>query len=87
MKIPYSNLEWEVVTSIPLLKKYAKQGLLVLHHQTGNKITGLYSNEKFTCCYIESSKSFEDDGYKYQEKYFDGCFQPYLIRAYDKSRI
>jgi hypothetical protein len=81
MRIPYDNREWEVVSNISLIKKYAKLGYVTLHHQTGTKITGLYSNEKFTCCYIDSAKSFSDEGFDYKEKYFDGCFCPYLIRA------
>ena len=48
MKIPYSDSDWEVVTDIKLIKNFAKKGLLELHYQTGTKITGLYSNNKFT---------------------------------------
>lgn len=81
MRIPYSNLEWEIVSEVPLLKSLSKQGYLKLHPQTGKKITGLYSNEKFTCYYIDEAKTFTFNGYKYQEKYFDGCFCPYLIRT------
>ncbi len=81
MKIPYSDLDWEVVTDIKLIKNFAKKGLVELHYQTGTKITGLYDNHKFTCTYIDSAKTFVHDGYKYQQQYFDGCFNPYLIRT------
>lgn len=81
MRIPYSDLDWEVVTNIRLIKEFAKEDLVKLHPQTGTKITGLYSNQRFTCIYIDSAESFSYDGYKYQQQYFDGCFNPYLIRA------
>ena len=81
MKIHYDDREWVVVNNISLIKKYAKLGYVTLHPQTGTKITGLCSNEKFTCYYIDSAKSFSDDRFDYKQKYFDGCFCPYLIRT------
>lgn len=74
-------MSFEIVNDMRLLRKFKRMNLVTFHNQTGTKITGLYSSKKFTCTYIDSAKTFEHEGYCYQEKYFDGCFCPYLVRT------
>lgn len=72
--------KYQVVRNISLLKKFKKLGFVEFHQQTGKKITGLYSDEQFTCTYVWNGKySFEYDNEKYGIKYFSGCFMPYVV--------
>lgn len=73
----------EVVRSIPMLKGMEKEELIILHEQTGTKITGLYSREKFTCCYVWDAPNscFEYKRMKFKLEYFSGCFMPYVVYA------
>ena len=69
-----------IVKNINTLKAMKKRGFVKFCDQTGEKITGLYDNRKFTCYYIYEAKlSFEYKGKKYGQKYFDGCFYPFII--------
>lgn len=74
----------DIVRNIATLKRFEKKGLIKLHRQTGTKITGLNGGKPFTCYYIDSAKTFEENGYKYYEEYFSGCFFPYLV--YEKIK-
>lgn len=77
----------KIVDNISTLRNMAKAGLITLHAQTGTKITTLYSKQKHTCCYIDDGKpSFEYRGKKYGVKYFDGCFNPFVVE-YDEKTI
>ena len=72
-------METEIVRDIKTLKEMQKLGFVTFCKETGTKIKGLYSNETFICCYIDSAETFEYKGKKYTEKYFSGCFYPYLV--------
>lgn len=76
---------YEIVNDIRLLKKMEKEKLIKLHFQTGTKIKGIYGGKSFTCYYIDEAPSyFEYNNQFYGEKYFDGCFYPYLVRYNSK---
>lgn len=73
---------YEVVKNIRTINMFAKMGLLNPCDQTGTKIKGLYGGKSFTCTYIwDVPKPFEYKGFMYREKYFSGCFYPYLVRT------
>lgn len=68
------------IDSISLLKSMAKAGIITLHHQTGKKITGLYSDKKFTCTYVDDGPhTFDFRGRRYGVRYVSGCFCPYVF--------
>lgn len=69
------------VKNMNILKGMAKQGHIKLHPSTGCKIPGIYTRKKHTCYYIDSgSPSFTYKGIRYSTKYYDGCFNPYVVR-------
>lgn len=69
-----------IVKGISTLKRMAKAGHITLHPQTGTKVKTLYSNQSILCCYIDDGKTtFEFEGKKYGVKYFDGCFNPFVV--------
>jgi hypothetical protein len=68
-----------IVKNVNTLKAMQKQGV-ILCDQTGTKITGLYSPKTFKCYYVDSAPfKFEYRGRFYGQKYFDGCFYPYVV--------
>ena len=72
--------KYNVVKNLSLLKDMQKQGFVKFHTQTGTMITGLYSDEKFQCFYVdEVDPIFIYNNKVYGQKYFDGCFCPYVI--------
>lgn len=76
--------KYEVIRDIKLLKQMEKKGFVKFHHQTGTKIHGLYDRNLFTCTYVdEAHPLFEFNGNFYGQKYFDGCFCPYVVK-YEK---
>jgi hypothetical protein len=78
--------EFEVVKNMNTLKAMKDLEFIKFHEQTGTKITGLYSDEEFTCYYIdEEGKNAPLRRFKYNEndyeiKYIDGCFCPYVFK-------
>ena len=73
--------KYEVVKDISLLKKMEKQGFVKFHYQTGTKIHGLYDDNLFTCVYVDEAKPlFKFNNEIYGQKYFDGCFCPYVVK-------
>jgi hypothetical protein len=71
----------EIVKNINTLKDMERHGFIKFHPQTGTKITGLYSNDKFTCYYVDEGKStFEYKNSTYITKYVDGCFYPFIFK-------
>lgn len=70
-----------VIRSMPLLRQMRDAGHITFHAQTGTKISGLYSHDKFTCYYVDDSthSTWEFKGHTYSLKYFDGCFCPYVV--------
>lgn len=68
-----------IVKDLRVLKAMRKQGVKFCD-QTGEKIHGLYDKRLFTCYYVDEAPSqFIYKGKKYGQKYFDGCFMPYII--------
>jgi hypothetical protein len=72
------NASYEVIRDMRLINKFIKLGFVKPAPETGSKITGLYGGKPFVCTYIDEANRFEYNGRKYFEKYFDGCFYPYL---------
>lgn len=71
----------EIVNDIHLLRRMEKAGHVKFHPQTGQKITGLYSPQKFTCYYVdEVDFRFEFEGAKYGQLFIDGCFCPFVAK-------
>ena len=71
----------ETVRNLNTLKAMQKKGLITFDNSTGDKIQGLYSSKTFTCYYVkDGSALFEYKGHKYGVKYFDGCFNPFVIK-------
>lgn len=71
---------YRVVTNIPLLREMEKAGFVKLHHQTGKRVGLLYSSKTTVASYVyEAKNDFHFLGKHYQEKYFDGCFMPFVI--------
>ena len=72
-----------LVAHIGTLKMLEKAGHIMLHSQTGTKISGLYGGQTFTCYYIDDYKHprFEHKGIKYHARYVDGCFCPYVFKV------
>jgi len=71
---------YRIVNSIPLLREMEKQGFVKLHHQTGKRVGLLYSSKTTVATYVyEAKNNFHFLGKHYQEKYFPGCFMPYVI--------
>ncbi len=71
-----------------ILKKLAKLGVVRLHEDTGMKVWAWGSQA--TAFYIDEADTFEVEGAGiFRQKYFPGCFAPYLIRAEldDRGRI
>ena len=72
----------EIVKDMRILNPLIKKGLVIPCTQTGTKITGLYSEKSFTCCYVDDvPKRFEHNGYSYYREYLSGCFYPYVVRT------
>lgn len=72
--------KYEVIRDISLLKKMEKQGFVKFHPQTGTKIHGLYDKNLFICTYVdEADPIFQYKNRVYGQKYFDGCFYPYVV--------
>ena len=69
----------EIVRSTKLLRYFVKRKVVIPHEQTFTKITGLYSNEKFDCIYVDDvPERFIYGENIYFRKYIDGCFYPYV---------
>lgn len=75
-----NNPEYKIVTCIPLLREMEKGGFVKLHHQTGKRVGLLYSSKTTVASYVyEAKNDFYFLGKHYQEKYFDGCFMPFVV--------
>ena len=67
-----------MVREIGTLKAMEKQGLIELHEHTGKKVTWYYGD--VTAWYVQDGqRSFEFRGKKYESKYVDGCFYPFIF--------
>ncbi len=71
--------EYTVVQDKRLLNSMEKAGLITLHPQTGKTV--YWNNQPIKAWYIdEAPYKFEFGGNTYGQKYFDGCFCPYLVK-------
>ena len=74
----------QLVTNLKTLRTLAKAGFIVLHEQTGTKITYIDSKKPFTCIYIKG-RADDKGGYfqygnkTYLVKYEVGCFSPFVF--------
>jgi len=72
--------KFKVVKNMNTLKAMQKMGLIEFCEQTGEKIHGLYDSHMFTCYYInEAPFTFEYKNKTFGQKYFSGCFMPYVV--------
>ena len=70
------------VTNMNTLKAMRKRGLVKFCGDTGSKITGLYGGRSFICYYVDGANiNFTYKGGVYTQKYFDGCFFPYVVQV------
>jgi hypothetical protein len=69
----------DIIKDIRLLKKLGKSGLLELHEQTGTQVYVSWAHSYTKCFYIFGCSAFNVDGFSFREKYFDGCFMPFLV--------
>lgn len=74
-------MKFKTVKNLNTLKAMQKRGLIKFCDQTGEKITGLYTNKLFTCYYIDEATNpyFTYKDKEYKEQYFDGCFMPFVV--------
>lgn len=72
-----------VVPPVKVLRKMAKAGLIKLHADTGKKV-GHWTGATTTAYYIDDAcegvtQPFFFEGLSYRLKYFDGCFNPFVV--------
>jgi hypothetical protein len=78
--------EYRVVKNIPLLREMEKAGFVKLHHQTGKRVGLLYSSKTTVATYVYEAKNhFVFLGKTYEEKYFDGCFMPFVVEILNEN--
>jgi hypothetical protein len=71
----------ETVKNMRTLKAMAKRGLIELHSDTGTKLKNWFGGGYHTCFYVSDGQCrFEFNGQKYGVKYFDGCFNPFVVK-------
>ena len=81
LQVLKSTAPGSVVRDIRTLRKLSKMGMLTLHEQTGLLVRGFWGGY-VRAWYIETAMTFSVEGAGiFREKYFDGCFCPFLIRA------
>lgn len=71
----------KIVRNYPLLKSMALHGKIEMHPHTGKIVKTIFGSS-VRAFYVQGIKdnknSFEFRGKKYHERYFDGCFYPYI---------
>lgn len=69
----------KILNRIPELRAMAKRGLITLSPDTGLKVQH-WTGQEVTACYISAGPyNFEYKGKKYGVRYFDGCFNPFVV--------
>ncbi len=69
------------VIDIRTLRKLALLGLVKLHDHTGEVVKNI-CGMPVRAFYIDEAETFEVEGAGiFRQKYFSGCFCPYLIKA------
>jgi len=75
--------KYNIITDKRLMNRMEKKGLITLHRHTGKFV--YWWNQRIKAWYIEQAPyKFDFEGQTYGYKYFDGCFNPYLIQ-YQKT--
>ena len=70
----------EVLTDMRILKGMEKQGLIRFCRDTGKKVSVHFSDKRRIACYIEDGPTFfVYHKIKYQTKFVDGCFYPFVF--------
>ena len=71
----------ETVKDIRALRKLALLGVVKLHDHTGEIVRHVWGM-LVRAYYIDEAETFEVEGVGvFRQKYFSGCFFPYLIKA------
>ena len=70
----------EIIKDLRLLKRMQKNGHITLHPQTGKTVT--WYGQKSKAWYVDDATSyvFDFEGQRYELKYFDGCFYPFIVK-------
>jgi len=77
----------DVVIDMRVLKAMERRGLVILDCSTGkivNHWSGLPIKAKYVHDYgsnAEGGRPFIYNGIKYELKYFDGCFNPFVVKT------
>jgi|CXWL01.1.fsa_nt_gi hypothetical protein len=71
----------KVIQDMTVLKAMQRRGLIRFHEDTGKLVGQLFSNRKAKAYYIDGGPRtvFDYDDSRYQIKYFDGCFCPFVV--------
>lgn len=72
-----------IVTNLTLLKAMARANLIVLDDDTGKKVRH-WTGIRVKAMYIDravGARIFDYKGQKYEVRYFDGCFNPFVVKA------
>ena len=76
----------KILNHIPELRAMAKRGLITLSPDTGRKVKH-WTGQIVTACYIsEGPREFTYKGKKYGIRYFDGCFNPFVVCLNEDSK-
>lgn len=89
LRILKSTEPGSIVRDIRTLRKLSKMGVLTLHEQTGLLVRSFWGGY-IRAWYINAATVFSVENVGvFREKYFDGCFCPFLVRAEidEKGRI
>lgn len=63
-----------------LLKAMQRKGHITLHSHTGKTV--YWNGQKLIAWYVDDGKyQFTHEGQKYETKYVDGCFFPYVFEV------
>ena len=77
-----------MVKNISILKAMERRGFIKFCDQTGEYIYTLYSNIKHRCYYVDDGeRDFIYNGKHYGIKYFDGCFNPFVVELPNNQNI
>jgi hypothetical protein len=79
----------KVVTDIQTLRGMAKAGHIKLDPATGKKVNH-WTGQPIKACYIDDAVGpthFTYRGAKYRIKYFDGCFNPFVVEDVSDSEL
>lgn len=73
-------MQYEIVKDPTLLRAMRRAGIVKFTEHTLKKIKALYSSDTHQCFYIDEAPTiFDWQGKTYGQKFFSGCFYPYLV--------